>query len=234
MFKLAEKWLAEKETQIFNFSIRLSFVPKGQLTVSMKTADNVSTLPALPNSTVTLTHCHCFTPPLSVYTKYKLQGCFRFCLVFTPSTPDHEKGTMSKKAPRGPFSSCHLKQPLACNLACQIACLWQNLEFITLYPNGKKPCLFEQSRNARQHFKQLKQYVCERWTGSELQGISSNTGKRFKLQSFFLYFSPHYLASLWISRHTLICLRYQQHISSDSCKLKKDECRPHTGIPDVL
>lgn len=104
----------------------------------MKTSDNASTLSALRNSTVTLTHCRCFTPSLSVYTKHKLHGSFRFCLVFTPSTPDHEKGTMSKKALRGPFSSCHLKQSLACNLACQIACLLQNLEFITLYPNGKK------------------------------------------------------------------------------------------------
>lgn len=125
----------------------------------MKTSDNVSTLPALPNSTVIFTHCHCLTPSLSVYTKYKLHGCFRVCLVFTPSTPDHEKGTMSKKALRGPFSSCHLKQSLACNLACQIACLLQNLEFITLYPNGKKTCLFEESRNARQYFKQLNKRV---------------------------------------------------------------------------
>lgn len=61
-----------------------------------------------------------------------------FFLLFTPSTPDHKKGTMSKKAPRGPFSSCHLNQSLACNLACQIAYLLQNLQLITLYPNGTK------------------------------------------------------------------------------------------------
>ena len=104
----------------------------------METSDDASILSAQHNSTVILTHCHCFTPSLSVYTKYELHGCFRFCLVFTPFTPDHKKGTTSKKALRGPFSSCHLKQSLACNLACQIACLLQNLQLITLYPNGTK------------------------------------------------------------------------------------------------
>lgn len=105
----------------------------------METSDDASIFSALHNST----NCYPHTLPLlhsSSPCVHKIQtaGMFRFCLVFTPSTPDHKKGTMSKKALKGPFSSCHLNQSLASNLSCQTACLLQNLQLITLYPNGTK------------------------------------------------------------------------------------------------
>lgn len=57
------------------------------------------------------------------------------CLVFTPSTPDHEKGTVSKKSSK---KTCHLNQSPACTLACHRASSLQNLQLITLYPNRTK------------------------------------------------------------------------------------------------
>lgn len=131
--------MTSRNTNLFNCSIRVSLVPKGQLTVFMETSDDASIPSALHNST----NCYRHILPLlhsSSLRVHKIQTAEMFSVLFGFYSlyPDHEKGTTSKKALRGPFFSCHLNQSLAYNLACQITCLLQNLQLITLYPNGTK------------------------------------------------------------------------------------------------
>jgi len=111
-----------------------------------------------------------------------------FWLLLPP--PQTMKGeTMSKKALRGPFSSCHLNQSLACDLACQIASLLQNLQLITLYPNGTKLAHLNSQEMQGSILSNLNNTHVRDGLKVNYREISLNIGNRFKLQSCSLYFS---------------------------------------------
>ena len=129
---------------------------------------------------------------------------FGFVLAFTPPTPDHERGNHVQESSKRTIFFLPSKS---------IPSMWfslSNSKLITesaayyIIPQRNKTCSFEQSRNARQYFKQLEQYTCERRTKSELQGNILKHWEQVQATVLFLVLLPHYLTNLQMARPTLI------------------------------